>query len=209
MTAQPVEGRRSRTRQALLAAAQDLFAEHPIDAVAIDDIVRAAKVAKGTFYNHFADRDDLVRTLLVAIRARIEATVDSVNAGVEDPARRVVRGVCAYVRYALDEPRNTRILLRALPPRGVTVSRLNKGVLDDLSAGLAAGRFTLATTEAGLLLVLGVSQVAMARAIDDGAVALPLAQQLCDMLLKGLGVSADEADRIAAQAADDIIRGAL
>ena len=208
MTAPAVEGRRSRTRLALLTAAEALFAEHPIDAVAIDDIVRAAKVAKGTFYNHFTDRDDLVRTLLIAIRARIEATVDAANLGIEDPARRVVRGVCAYVRYALDEPRNTRILLRAVTPRAVTVSRLNRGLLDDLSAGLAAGRFSLATTEAGLLLVMGVSQVAMARAIDDGAVALPLAQQLCGMLLKGLGVDPDEAERIAAQAADDIIRRA-
>jgi AcrR family transcriptional regulator len=206
VTAPPAEGRRSRTRQALLAAAEDLFAQHPIDAVAIDDIVRAAKVAKGTFYNHFTDRDDLVRTLLIAIRGRIEATVDAVNAGVEDPARRVVRGVCAYVRYALDEPRNTRILLRAVTPRAVADSRLNRGVLDDLSAGLAVGRFSLATTEAGLLLLMGVSQVAMARAIEDGAVALPIAQQLCGMMLKGLGVAAEEAERIAAQAADEIIR---
>jgi hypothetical protein len=57
-----------------------------------------------------------------------------------------------------------------------------------------------------MLLIMGVSQVAMARALEDAAVALPITQQLCGLLLKGLGVPVEEAERTAAQAADDLIR---
>ena len=52
--------RAERTRAALVAAGQRLFCERPVDAVAIDDIVQAADVSKGSFYNHFPDRDALI-----------------------------------------------------------------------------------------------------------------------------------------------------
>ncbi len=48
--------RSERTRAALIAAGRRLFCERPVDAVAIDDIVQAAEVSKGSFYNHFDDR---------------------------------------------------------------------------------------------------------------------------------------------------------
>ncbi|HEY2050394.1 MAG TPA: hypothetical protein VGH03_13700 [Caulobacteraceae bacterium] len=38
------------------------------------------------------------------IRSTIEASVGRANAGIEDPARRLARAVCVYLRYALDEP---------------------------------------------------------------------------------------------------------
>ena len=50
-------GRGVETRMALLAAGQKLLAERPIDALAIDEIVQTAGVAKGSFYNHFEDKD--------------------------------------------------------------------------------------------------------------------------------------------------------
>ena len=72
-------------------AGRELFAERPVDAVAIDDIVRKADVAKGSFYNHFADREALVAAITDDIRLGLEAAIDAANDGVEDPARRVAR----------------------------------------------------------------------------------------------------------------------
>ena len=67
--------RRNRTREALLAAGAALLAERPIDALAIDDIVQAAGVAKGSFYNHFVDKAALANAIGEAIRDDIEARV--------------------------------------------------------------------------------------------------------------------------------------
>jgi AcrR family transcriptional regulator len=53
-----------RNRQALIRAAQELFRESDYNAIGIRDIVDLAGVGVGTFYNHFKDKDDLVRRVL-------------------------------------------------------------------------------------------------------------------------------------------------
>jgi AcrR family transcriptional regulator len=51
-------------RDRILEAAYELFARHGIQAVGVDEIIRRAGVAKATFYNHFASKDDLVLEFL-------------------------------------------------------------------------------------------------------------------------------------------------
>lgn len=52
------------TRKALLEAALGIFAERGIYAPTVEDLTEAADVAKGTFYNYFDSRDDLLAVLL-------------------------------------------------------------------------------------------------------------------------------------------------
>ena len=61
---------------------------------------------------------------------------------------------------------------------------------------------------AGVMFVVGVVQVGMARIAAGGnaSLAVSQAQQLTSMLLRGLGVAGDEAGRIAAQASDSLVR---
>ncbi len=53
-------------RDELMAAAKALFLEKGFTATSVDEIVRKADVAKGTFYLHFHSKDDI----LVALRER-------------------------------------------------------------------------------------------------------------------------------------------
>jgi AcrR family transcriptional regulator len=201
-------GRAARTREALIQAGRRLFAERPVDAVAIDDIVQAADVAKGSFYNHFPDREALVRAVIAEIREGIEGGVRSANDGVDDPARRVARASCVYIRYAVDEPQRARALLRVSGGFANLESPRNQMMVEDIGRGLASGRFTIATVETGVLFIMGVVQAALARTSLEpaGGFAVNLAQQMCALMLRGLGVASDEAHAIAAQAADDLVR---
>lgn len=209
--ASPPSTRPMRTREALVAAGRRLFAEAPVDAVAIDDIVRAAQVSKGSFYNHFPDKEALVRVVTGEIRAGIERGVGRANQGIEDPARRVARAVCVYLRYAVDEPERARVLVRMHGGHTSLTAPLNQGLVEDVAAGLASGRFAIPTTEAGVLYILGVAQIALARIAQEPSppLAVSLAQQMCALLLLGLGTPAAEADLIAAQAADEVVRRGL
>ncbi len=71
----PVGGKRDQNRRArtqgLLDAAQQLFLEHGIEGVSIDDITRQAQVAKGSFYRYFHDKEDLVRAAFAPARTRV------------------------------------------------------------------------------------------------------------------------------------------
>lgn len=204
----PLKSRSERTRAALIGAGRRLFSERPVDAVTVDDIVGAAGVGKGSFYNHFADREALVRAISSGIRASIEGAVGRANAGVADPARRLARAVCIYLRYAVDEPEPARVLVRIHSGHTSLESPLNRGLVEDVAKGLAEGRLAVATLEAAVLYVLGVTQLALVRLTQDGdlSLAVSLSQQMCALLLRGLGLPVQEADLIAAQASDEVVR---
>jgi AcrR family transcriptional regulator len=208
MMTEPVSPRAARTKAALMAAGRRLFSQQPIDAVTVDDIVQSAEVGKGSFYNHFADREALARAIAAQIRSSVESAIARANAGVEDPARRLARAVCTYLRFALDEPEQAGVLVHIHSGHTSLTVPLNRGLVEDLETGLATGRFEVATVESGVLYVLGVTQLALVRIVQESnqAFTVSLSQQMCALVLRGLGIPGAEADKIAAQVSDAIVR---
>lgn len=200
--------RAQRTRSALIVAGRRLFSQKPLDAVTVDDIVQAAEVGKGSFYNHFPDREALLRAISAEIRAGVERAVSRANGEVTDPPVRMARAVCTYLRYAVDDPERAGVLARIQSGLTSLSSPLNRGIVDDIASGLASGRFAVPTVEAGVLYVLGVTQISFVRILQEPTanVAVGIAQQMCALVLRGLGLPAAEADLIAAQASDEIVR---
>jgi AcrR family transcriptional regulator len=76
------ERKKRQTREAIVAAAMELFHERGFDAVTVAEIARAADVSEKTVFNHFAAKEDLVfehgreRLLAVAeaLRSRAPST---------------------------------------------------------------------------------------------------------------------------------------
>jgi AcrR family transcriptional regulator len=56
--------RAAKTRQKLKAAALDIFSEKTVDATTIDEITQKADVGKGTLYQHFSDKEQIVVSLV-------------------------------------------------------------------------------------------------------------------------------------------------
>ena len=199
--------RRERTRKALVEAGRALFAQRPVDAVSIDEIVEAAGVAKGSFYNHFLDRDALVREVAHLARVELEGAIRRINAGIADPAARTVRGFCAAVRFAVDDPADARTLTRLFAGATSPSSPINSGLSGDITAGLVQKRFSIPTADVGVMTVIGLAQAALSRALDEGAPAAEtIARQLGAVLLRGLGVDGAEAEALAADAAEQVVR---
>jgi len=102
---------RERRRAALIDAALALFSSEGVTATSVDDIVRSAGVAKGTFYLYFATKDDIVgavaQRMVEGISDRIEElTADRTHSPVERVVAfgRAVRqlGAESYVRDLID-----------------------------------------------------------------------------------------------------------
>ena len=88
-----VESRRERKKAAarthILSTAIDLFSRHGIDAVTIDEIAAAADVGKGTIYNYFATKEDIVVAFMADLEARLAPAVARFRPG-ERPVDRVL-----------------------------------------------------------------------------------------------------------------------
>jgi AcrR family transcriptional regulator len=79
---------RALFRNAILDAAEAVFAERGFHGARIQDIAERARIAVGTVYNHFADKDEVLSALL---DERTEGLLSQVRAG-GDGARSPARG---------------------------------------------------------------------------------------------------------------------
>ncbi|MBN8866382.1 MAG: TetR/AcrR family transcriptional regulator [Solirubrobacterales bacterium] len=64
-----------RNREKVIAAAEQVFAEHGVDA-GIPEIAERAGVGKGTVYRNFESKDDLVAAILTKRMARFEEDIN-------------------------------------------------------------------------------------------------------------------------------------
>lgn len=71
---------RETTDQAILTAAEDVFAEAGLHAARMDEIASRAGVSVGTLYNHFEDRDALLAGLMAARKGELLAALDAAAA---------------------------------------------------------------------------------------------------------------------------------
>ena len=131
--------RAARTRAALLAAGFELLAERPIDAIAIDEVVARAGVAKGSFFNHFTDKPGFANAIGAAVRMELEARVDAANDGVSDPVARLAGGMRVAVDFALTDRARAIVMLRGLEAATGQGHDLNRGVRADIERLVAAG----------------------------------------------------------------------
>lgn len=49
-----------RTREALLSATKQLLNDHPVDKLSVSQIVKAARVSRQVFYEHFIDKNGVI-----------------------------------------------------------------------------------------------------------------------------------------------------
>lgn len=202
MSSQPAPSspRAARTRAALIAAGFDLLVERPIDAIAIDDVVAKAGVAKGSFFNHFADKAAFATAIATEVRVEVEALVAHANAGVTDPIERIAGGMRVGAEFAIKQPKRTTVVLRTQANSTARDHPLNRGLLDDIEAACAQGLLRPEAKNTGVLYWLGLCQVLMINLIERKPNRAAASRRVGEMIvlgLTGLGVSPRRAAAVA------------
>ena len=83
-----MDRRITKSKRALRAALIDLMEERGLDAVSVNDLCARADLNRGTFYNHFRDKEDL----LVALEDEVMADLDRFQAQMQDLTVRELMG---------------------------------------------------------------------------------------------------------------------
>ena len=194
--------RAARTRAALIAAGFELLVERPIDAIPIDDVVAKAGVAKGSFFNHFADKQDFANAIATEVRLEVEALITKANDGVANPVERIAGGMRVAAEFAMAQPKRSAVLLRSQGSSTARAHPLNRGVVGDFEAACTQGLLRPEAQESGVLYWLGLCQAVMTNIVERKPPREDALKRLSEMLvlgLTGLGVSADDARSIAAE----------
>jgi len=140
--------RREKTRAAILAAAQEVFAQAGFGGARVEAIARRAGVNRASIFYYFEDKQDLYQTVLQTLVApylddvrkvlSLGEQVTDAGSGVE----LIERGVSVAVDFLARKPDAARILLRELadhqPGRNPALSRALKPIVEETSAFLRA-----------------------------------------------------------------------
>ena len=104
--------RSAATRDALVAAARQLFATQGFAEVPTDTIVAAAGVTRGALYHQFADKTALFDAVLEAVEADIARRLadEAAHAGISDPVEALRHAVRTWLDICV-EPEIHRIAL--------------------------------------------------------------------------------------------------
>lgn len=96
-------------REAVLAAARDLFVERDYDDVSTEDILERSGVSRGALYHHFPTKLDLFRSVYRQSEERVIDLLAAELGDATDPFAALLAAVRAYLRLAESDQELRRI----------------------------------------------------------------------------------------------------
>jgi AcrR family transcriptional regulator len=191
--------RRAETSRRLLAAARELFGEKGVGETRIGEITERADVAAGSFYNHFADKNAIVHSLLSEIAEEQGAMVDRLTREIEDPAAVMAYAHRHFVRLAVADPAFAQLVVRLEPSHGLMRQVLGPRAIRDVQDGIRAQRFHVEDAAAAVY-AIGGALVGTITGVVDGVLREGADEIHAAAVLRMLGLDAEDAARVAALA---------
>lgn len=188
--------RRERMRARLVESALAVFADKGVGASAIQEVIAAAGVSQGTFYNYFRTNDELLLAVAEELSNELIDAIESEVSKYEDPAVRIATGVRLYLYKARAFPLFARFIVSTGLHLASPNNLIYEYVPQHLEAGRVSGRFHRVPTEVALDLIGGQALMAIARLVT-GEAAQDYPEQVVATLLRALGVPQKEAEKIA------------
>lgn len=194
-TATATATKRTRTRDSLLAALQELLLESDASAISVPRVVARCGVAQGTFYNYFdslSDAIDAVGALLLGEHARV---LGLLTAGAADDAEVVARSARQTLMLLAHRPDVGRLLFDCGLPADWFGAGVRAHLHADLQRGIDSGVFAvgdfqvICTVYAGAILGACLD-------LYRGRLTVDAIPAVIEHLLRVLGVSTSKARRL-------------
>jgi AcrR family transcriptional regulator len=204
-----LDRRKARTRRALVEAAQRILAEQGSADVSIQEITDTADVGFGSFYNHFESKAELFEVAVREVLEEYGESLDRACADLTDSAEIYAVGVRMTSRLALTRPAIAQVLVQV----GVSYASEQQGLatraLRDIRRGIADGRFSIEDANLALIVTAGCVLAFLQTSLDQGnQLGESDADELAEMLLRMLGMTARSARAVAHRPLPDLGRPA-
>ncbi|GAB3576410.1 TetR/AcrR family transcriptional regulator [Amycolatopsis endophytica] len=149
--AKALDPRKQRTIDALLKAAEKVFARRPVEEVTVEEIAERAGVAVGSIYNNFGSKAGLHAAVVDRALDVDREYMDRAYTPDRSPIEQLEAAAEQYLRFYLEQPEFFRMLAFPAPLGGYsaaaeTAARLarrvdeqNARMIDALERGIADG----------------------------------------------------------------------
>ena len=135
-------------RQRILAGAAKVFAERGYRQASVADIVKAAAIARGRFYDNFASKEDCFFALYdAAMAATLERVGGACAGSVESFPERVGAGIVALLAAIEADPDGARACVVEGPAVGPAINDRFERLIGDFAALLRSGRSDAESSE--------------------------------------------------------------
>jgi AcrR family transcriptional regulator len=183
--------RKARTRSALVAAAQQLIRDGRAQTASIQNLTDLADVGFGSFYNHFATKEELFDAAVSAAMDDYLAWLDERLPVGGDPVTRLFESVRLTGRLASELPETAAVLARRFALLEPRPDSLGTRMQADVLAAMTAGNPELDPDQIATLLVAatGAMQAVLSRAQSlTGEETAVAADVLADAVLRLLSL---------------------
>tara|TARA_R110002110_G_scaffold150984_2_gene343099 strand:+ start:1130 stop:1780 length:651 start_codon:yes stop_codon:yes gene_type:complete len=192
-------GKKERTRAALVDAAIKVVAEKGMEALRITDVTTAADVANGTFYNHFDDKNEILREAAFGIAFEVSRKLDADMEDIEDGPTRVVTATAQFIEIMIAAPDWAAVVLGGTDHVPQLRENVDTYLRADLERGVAQGKFDVEVT--GFLVDQIFALIAVTvRAQLAGGKDRRLTAQVCESIMRLLGLNSAKARKLVAAA---------
>ena len=185
--------KREQMRRRILEATMQVFARVNDDAPVIEDVVREADIARGTFYKHFSSLDQALVAAGSAANDRMIADILPLYDCLKEPWQRSSVGFRVYMVRALQDPKWALFVSRM--DAWSHESLITRYMQDDFRRGQALGQFELDDVAAAVDFFKGASSggvYAISRGVTDPDAYM---DQAVRMALRSLGCTPELRER--------------
>jgi AcrR family transcriptional regulator len=184
--------KRAKTRESLLYAAFEVLGHETSRNAQIEDVLAKAGMSRGTFYNYFQSREDLLNTISFELSHHFDIGLEHTA----DPPTRTSFAIRTYLRQAWqDRQWGWAIINISLNGQVLFGAATYRYAMETMQAGVDSGDFTIPSVRHGLDLLTGASLMAMNSLLRD-EVGVEYIEEIALLILLGLGISRVRAEAL-------------
>jgi len=179
-------------------AARSVLARQGIDATRVNQITDEADVGFGSFYNHFASKEEIVGAVVEQVVAEAGAAMHRATSDIADPAEVIAIAHRSLILWAGTDPELAWLLVRLDSSHNSMIAALGSHAARDLKRGIAAGRFSVPDPNVALI-AAGGALLAMIRAVLEGRAGSRAGEHHAAAVLRMFGVPPEDAAGVASR----------
>jgi len=171
---------------------------HEVESITVDDVVREAGVAKGTFYVHFKDLRELTAAVAGELVKAIDELLQPVRLSIDDPALRIAYGCSCFIDRALADPGWAGVAARMAAAAATVGEVARRRLLEDIKRHVKGFPHGGIRAELGLEVVVGIT-LQVLNAIAEGRLSSRHREGALAAILRAIGLDARQVKSVLAR----------